>query len=91
MFEGFDVVVTDQAEGAKPGLNLPAALDFITAIGTEVRPKYGWTDVARFSAMGIPAVNYGPGDPSLAHADNENVPVGHLIDVEAGLRAWLSL
>jgi succinyl-diaminopimelate desuccinylase len=91
LFEGFDVVVTDQAEGAKPGLNLPAALDFSAAIGKEVRPKYGWTDVARFSAMGIPAVNYGPGDPSLAHADNENVPVGHLIDVEAGLRAWLSL
>ena len=91
LFNGFEVVVTDQAEGARPGLNLPAAVDFIAAIGTEVRPKYGWTDVARFSAMGIPAVNYGPGDPSLAHADNENVPVGHLIDVEAGLRAWLSL
>jgi succinyl-diaminopimelate desuccinylase len=90
LFEGFEVVVTDQAEGAKPGLNLPAALEFIAAIGTEVRPKYGWTDVARFSAMGIPAVNFGPGDPSLAHADNENVPVGHLIDAEAGLRAWLS-
>ena len=49
------------------------------------------TDVARFSEMAIPAVNYGPGDPSLAHADNENVPVGHLFDVEAGLRGWLSL
>jgi succinyl-diaminopimelate desuccinylase len=91
LFEGFEVVVTDQAEGARPGLNLPAAIEFIAATGTAVRPKYGWTDVARFSAMGIPAVNYGPGDPSLAHADNENLPVGHLVDVDAGLRAWLSL
>lgn len=91
LFEGFEVVVTDQAEGARPGLNLPAAAEFIAATGTAVRPKYGWTDVARFSAMGIPAVNYGPGDPSLAHADNENLPVGHLVDVDSGLRAWLSL
>jgi succinyl-diaminopimelate desuccinylase len=91
VFDGFEVVVTDQAEGARPGLNLQAALEFIAATGTAVRPKYGWTDVARFSAMGIPAVNYGPGDPSLAHADNENVPVGQLVDVDAGLRAWLSL
>jgi len=91
LFEGCEVVVTDQAEGARPGLNLPAAVEFIAATGTAVRPKYGWTDVARFSAMGIPAVNYGPGDPSLAHADNENLPVGHLVDVDSGLRAWLSL
>jgi len=91
LFDGLEVVVTDQADGARPGLNLPAALEFIAATGTEVRPKYGWTDVARFSTMGIPAVNYGPGDPSLAHADNENVPIGQLLDVEAGLRSWLSL
>ena len=91
LFEGFDLKVTDEAEGARPGLDRDAAVQFLAATGAKVGPKYGWTDVARFSAMGIPAVNYGPGDPSLAHADNENVPVGHLFDVEAGLRGWLSL
>lgn len=90
LFEGFQLTLTDQAEGARPGLDLPAAKRFIEATKSEVRPKYGWTDVARFSSLGIPAVNYGPGDPSLAHADNENVPVGHLFDVEAGLRGWLT-
>lgn len=89
-FEGYDLTVTDLAVGARPGLNTPQAQAFMASLGTEVKPKYGWTDVARFSALGIPAVNYGPGDPSLAHADNENVPVGHLYDCEAGLRRWLS-
>ncbi len=89
-FAGYQVTVTDLAVGARPGLNTEQAQAFMASLGTEVRPKYGWTDVARFSALGIPAVNYGPGDPSLAHADNENVPVGHLFDCEAGLRRWLS-
>lgn len=89
VFSGYEVTVTDQAEGARPGLDLPQAQEFIRATKTTPKPKYGWTDVARFSSLGIPAVNYGPGDPSLAHADNENVPVGHLFDCEAGLRAWL--
>ena len=90
VFEGVQLEVLDVAEGARPGLDTELAKAFIAAIGATARPKYGWTDVARFSALGIPAVNYGPGDPSLAHADNENVPVGHIFDVEAGLRAWLS-
>lgn len=88
-FADYEVVVTDLAEGARPGLMTEAAQAFIAATNSEVRPKYGWTDVARFSALGIPAVNYGPGDPSLAHADNENVPVGHIYDCEIGLRSWL--
>jgi succinyl-diaminopimelate desuccinylase len=87
---GFEVEVVDRADGARPGLDAPLAQDFLAAVGSEPRPKYGWTDVARFSAMGVPAVNYGPGDPSLAHHDEERVPVRQIEDVERGLRRWLS-
>ena len=90
MFQGFELEVVDAAEGARPGLEIEVAKSFIQATGSNVNPKYGWTDVSRFSALGIPAVNYGPGDPSLAHADNENVPVGHIHDCFSGLRDWLS-
>ena len=90
VFEGFDVRIVDLAAGARPGLDLPAARAFVDAVGAEPRPKYGWTDVARFAALGVPAVNYGPGDPLLAHADDERVPVSQIRAVEAGLRAWLT-
>lgn len=90
VFAGFEVEITDIAEGARPGLTAPLALDFLAAVGGEARPKYGWTDVARFAALGIPAVNYGPGDPSLAHADDERVPVEQIERCERGLRAWLT-
>jgi succinyl-diaminopimelate desuccinylase len=90
LFAGFEVEVTDVAEGARPGLTDPLALAFLASVGGEARPKYGWTDVARFAALGIPAVNYGPGDPSLAHADDERVPVAQIERCEAGLRQWLS-
>ena len=85
-----EVVVTDLAEGARPGLDAPLAQAFVAAVGGEARPKYGWTDVARFAALGIPAVNYGPGNPSLAHADDERVPLAQLERCERGLRAWLT-
>jgi succinyl-diaminopimelate desuccinylase len=90
VFEGFEVEVTDLAEGARPGLDAPLAQQFLRAVDARPRPKYGWTDVARFSAMGVPAVNYGPGDPSLAHHDEERVAVAQIEDVERGLRAWLT-
>jgi succinyl-diaminopimelate desuccinylase len=90
LFDGFDVVVVDVAEGARPGLDAPLAREFIEAVGGEPQPKYGWTDVARFSALGIPAVNFGPGDPILAHADDERVPVAQIAACEAALRNWLA-
>lgn len=90
VFDGFDVRVVDLAAGARPGLDRPAARRFVAAVGAEPKPKYGWTDVARFAALGVPAVNYGPGDPLLAHADDERVPVAQIRAVEAGLRAWLT-
>ena len=88
--EADSILVTDLAEGARPGLDLPEAMAFVAATGTTPRPKYGWTDVARFSALGIPAVNFGPGDPNKAHADDENVPVEQIYFVESALRAWLN-
>jgi len=90
VFEGFDVEIVDLAAGARPGLDVPVARAFVEAVGAVPRPKYGWTDVARFSGLGVPAVNYGPGDPLLAHADDERVPVAQIHAVEAGLRAWLT-
>ncbi|WP_144795630.1 succinyl-diaminopimelate desuccinylase [Microbacterium paludicola] len=90
VLEGFDVEITDAADGARPGLDAPIAQQFVAAVGAVPRPKYGWTDVARFSALGIPAVNYGPGDPHLAHHDEERVPLAQIEAVEQGLRAWLT-
>lgn len=90
VFAGFELKVTDSAAGARPGLDQPAAQAFMLATGLEAKPKYGWTDVARFSAMGIPAVNFGPGDPNKAHADDEAVPVSHIFACESALRKWLS-
>jgi succinyl-diaminopimelate desuccinylase len=90
VFAGFEVEVVDLAEGARPGLDAPLAQEFVRAVGAEPRPKYGWTDVARFSAMGVPAVNYGPGDPQFAHHDDERVALRQIDDVERGLRAWLT-
>jgi succinyl-diaminopimelate desuccinylase len=88
-FDGYDVTVTDSAPGAVPGLGLPAARAFVEAVGGEVRPKFGWTDVARFSALGVPAVNFGPGDPMLAHKQEEHVPIAHIETCERELRRWL--
>ena len=90
VFTGFEIDIVDIAEGARPGLDAPLAMEFVDAVGATPKPKYGWTDVARFSALGIPAVNYGPGDPHLAHHDEERVPISQIDDVERGLRAWLS-
>lgn len=90
VFAGFEIKITDFAEGARPGLDLPEAAAFVKATGTEPFAKYGWTDVARFSALGIPAVNFGPGDPNKAHADDEALPVEQIYSCEKALRAWLS-
>lgn len=90
IFAGYDLTVTDSAAGARPGLDRPEAIRFVEATGTTAKPKYGWTDVARFSDLGVPAVNYGPGDPSKAHADDENVPVSQIYACESGLRSWLT-
>jgi succinyl-diaminopimelate desuccinylase len=87
--EGIEVVRTDSAPGALPGLAHPAAAAFIQATGATPQPKFGWTDVARFSALGVPAVNYGPGDPNLAHTREEHCSLAAVEECEKRLRAWL--
>ncbi|PUB32417.1 succinyldiaminopimelate desuccinylase [Promicromonospora sp. AC04] len=93
VFEGFDVEVTDAAGGARPGLDDPLAAQFVASVlattGGAPAPKYGWTDVARFAELGVPAVNFGPGDPLLAHKDDEHLPVAQLALCRDALRAWL--
>jgi succinyl-diaminopimelate desuccinylase len=90
VFAGWDVTVTDVASGARPGLASPAAAAFVAAVGGTPRAKLGWTDVARFDALGIPAVNYGPGDPEVAHTAAEHVALSEIAECEARMRAWLS-
>jgi len=90
IFHGYELRTLDSSPGAVPGLNHPAAAAFVAAVGAEPRPKYGWTDVARFSALGVPAVNYGPGDANLAHADDEHVDVREVQHCEDRMRAWLT-
>ena len=92
VFDGLDVAVelTDAAAGALPGLTQPAAAALVAAAGGQVRAKYGWTDVARFAALGIPAVNYGPGDPNLAHRVDERVPLAAITAATDTLRAYLT-
>jgi succinyl-diaminopimelate desuccinylase len=88
-FDGYDVTVTDSAPGALPGLSVPSAKAFVEAVGGVANPKFGWTDVARFSGLGVPAVNFGPGDPLLAHKAEEHVPMEQIERCEQQLRTWL--
>jgi succinyl-diaminopimelate desuccinylase len=91
-FAPYDVTLTDSAPGALPGLDRPAAKAFVDAVGGPdgtVNPKFGWTDVARFTTLGVPAVNFGPGDPMLAHKQEEHVPVTQIEHCERALHAWL--
>ncbi|THA24666.1 succinyl-diaminopimelate desuccinylase [Streptomyces sp. RKND-216] len=93
VFDGCGVAeptVEDSSGAALPGLSHPAARAFLQAVGGEPRPKYGWTDVSRFSALGVPAVNYGPGDPKLAHKRDERVDTRLILHCEERLRSWLT-
>jgi succinyl-diaminopimelate desuccinylase len=87
---GYEVAIIDAAPGALPRLGEPAAAAFIDAIGLLPVAKYGWTDVARFAELGIPAVNFGPGDPDVAHARDERVDVKVIEQAELTLHRYLS-
>jgi succinyl-diaminopimelate desuccinylase len=85
--DGFEV--TDMAVGALPALGHPLLQAVLAASGGVAYGKLGWTDVARFAARGVPATNFGPGDPSLAHSAGERVTRSDLDTVYGVLRTVL--
>ncbi len=90
LFKDLNFQLLDVASGAPTGLNNELIKDFVSKIGTAIAPKFGWTDVARFAAAGIPAINFGPGDPNLAHHPDEAVKIKQIEDVFASLKDWLT-
>jgi succinyl-diaminopimelate desuccinylase len=90
VFDGYEVSVVDLSPGALPGLSAPAAAELVEAAGGKAVAKLGWTDVARFSALGMAAVNFGPGDPTLAHTQQEHVAASEIRQVAKVLRDFLS-
>jgi succinyl-diaminopimelate desuccinylase len=90
LFDGYQVDVVDLAQGALPGLTAAPAQEFLAAVGAAPAAKLGWTDVARFAALGVPALNFGPGDPNLAHSREEHVEIGKIRAGAAVLHRWLA-
>ena len=90
LFPGFSVTVVDSAPAAKPGTSTGFAKQCVEQLDVPVAPKFGWTDVARFATLGIPAINFGPGDPSLAHTDDERVEIAQIESVYERMKALLA-
>ncbi|HXT44363.1 MAG TPA: succinyl-diaminopimelate desuccinylase [Pseudonocardiaceae bacterium] len=90
VLDGFDLEFTDGADGALPGLGAAAVQDFLAAMGIAPVAKYGWTDVSRFAARGVPALNYGPGDPNQAHTRDEHVCTDLITTCTEALRRYLT-
>jgi succinyl-diaminopimelate desuccinylase len=90
LFHDGEVEVTDCAPAARPGLDSPVAAEFVAAVGGTPQAKLGWTDVARFGELGVPALNFGPGDAQVAHKPEEHVSVQQVLDAEAALVRFLS-
>jgi succinyl-diaminopimelate desuccinylase len=74
----FELQVTDRAPAGRVCLDRPRVREFVERFGLPVAGKQAWTDVARFTAVGVPAMNFGPGLPGLAHSAGEYCPVANL-------------
>ncbi|MFZ9353446.1 MAG: succinyl-diaminopimelate desuccinylase [Candidatus Nanopelagicales bacterium] len=90
LFKDFNFQLVDAANAAPTGLSNPLIKEFVSNIGKNIAPKFGWTDVARFANAGIPAINFGPGDPNLAHHPEEKVLISQINDVYESLKNWLT-
>jgi succinyl-diaminopimelate desuccinylase len=90
LFAAWPVAILDSAPGARPGLTSGPAAAFAAAVGGTPRAKLGWTDVARFAELGVPAVNYGPGVSEIAHTPGEYVDAAPIVAAEQALRGWLT-
>ncbi|MDR0483429.1 MAG: succinyl-diaminopimelate desuccinylase [Cellulomonadaceae bacterium] len=92
-FAGSDVTITGGAPGRAPQASAPILKEFArhitTTLGTEMRACHGSGSAARFEELGVPAVNFGPGDPNLAHTDDERVSAEQVVQVRDALRSWL--
>jgi succinyl-diaminopimelate desuccinylase len=85
-----DVEVVDRAPPAPPRRDDPVVDAFVTAVGATVAGKQAWTDVARFTERGVPALNYGPGATAQAHQRGEWVAVDALVDARTRLATFLA-
>jgi succinyl-diaminopimelate desuccinylase len=83
--------VLSASPAAPPNLEHPLVAEFVQTLGVDVEPKLGWTDVARFAARGIPAVNFGPGDPDVAHTAVEQVTRDAVERCHAALAGFLGI
>ncbi|WP_033493453.1 succinyl-diaminopimelate desuccinylase [Bifidobacterium biavatii] len=93
MFEGFGIEMKDESPSARPGMDSPLAVSLSRLVkertGRDPLAKLGWTDVARFAILGIPAVNLGAGSPLLAHKHDEQLPESELALLADILETWL--
>ena len=85
--DGFEVL--DANAPAPPSLDHPLLASLVTSTGKPARAKLGWTDVSFFAAAGIPATNFGPGDPTLAHSRDERLERSSIEHAHAALHRLL--
>jgi succinyl-diaminopimelate desuccinylase len=76
--DGASIVLEESAAAAAPGLSHPLLAAIVAASGQPARAKLGWTDVSFFAERGVPALNFGPGEPTVAHRRDEHVPLEQL-------------